>query len=258
VVKPWFKGRSSALSLAEKGVDVYITYHSNRERQPQECVEALTTRAESLGCSLTGTRDVPGVYELYQGRIRPTQSRICVVHDGLLYSTPPVYRGYTGQQREKPRTKQAGRNCLAIHVNGPFFLTPSLRYRSSTTAGLFWMCRSGSGAFLAAGILPPYAMDQGARRQLWLRYMAKSSRKRQIRVTSVGTRRLLLDLGGGNVVTISTSKSDVVFSLRFGSSRMKRRIGQERFADVWAKDSGCDYWKRNERLAAVSYVRCTV
>ncbi|MFT6655696.1 MAG: NAD(P)-dependent dehydrogenase (short-subunit alcohol dehydrogenase family), partial [Marinomonas primoryensis] len=38
-------GRSSALALAEKGVDVLFTYHSNREAA-QEVVEAIKQKGQ--------------------------------------------------------------------------------------------------------------------------------------------------------------------------------------------------------------------
>jgi NAD(P)-dependent dehydrogenase (short-subunit alcohol dehydrogenase family) len=184
-------GRNTALSLARKGVDVILTYHSNRAEAASAtaAIEALGRKAIALplDSARIGTfdgfvRDVGAALQQTWGRDK---------FDYLINNAGTAYHASFIE------TKEADFDHLVnVHFKGVFFLTqkllPLLRDEGrivNISSGLARFALPGSSA---------YGAMKGAVEVL-TRYLAKELGPRGIRVNTVAPGAIETDFSGGVV-----------------------------------------------------------
>jgi NAD(P)-dependent dehydrogenase (short-subunit alcohol dehydrogenase family) len=184
-------GKSTALNLAKKGVDVIVTYHSNGEEAKKVVaeVEELGAKAVALQLDTANTKTFDGfaeqVAQSLQDRWQTDRFDFLVNNAGT-----GIYASFA------ETTEEDFDHLMNIHVKGVFFLTQKLLPLINDggrivnlSSGLTRMTLPGYGA---------YASMKGAIEVL-TRYMAKELGARQIAVNTVAPGAIETNFGGGAV-----------------------------------------------------------
>ena len=184
-------GKSSALALADKGVDVLFTYHQNKAAA-DEVVKSIQQKGQKAFAVQLDTRDV-AAFDNFSGQL----SAILEREFGRSDVDYLLNNAGTGLHNSlENNTYDELEDMLAIHVKGPFFLTQALLpyiknggHILNVSSGLARFSLPGSGA---------YAMAKGAV-EVMTRYMAKEFASRQIRVNTLAPGAIATDFRDGNV-----------------------------------------------------------
>ncbi|BDX01650.1 short-chain dehydrogenase [Marinomonas pontica] len=184
-------GKSSALALADKGVDVLFTYHQNKAAA-DEVVKSIQQKGQKAFDVQLDTRDV-AAFDNFSGQL----SAILEREFGRSDVDYLLNNAGTGLHNSLENTTYDElEDMLAIHVKGPFFLTQALLpyiknggHILNVSSGLARFSLPGSGA---------YAMAKGAV-EVMTRYMAKEFASRQIRVNTLAPGAIATDFRDGNV-----------------------------------------------------------
>ncbi|MGG6297970.1 SDR family NAD(P)-dependent oxidoreductase [Leptolyngbya sp. AN02str] len=184
-------GRNTALTLAQKGVDVIVTYRSN-EAEAKDVVSAIADMggkaiALQLDTSNTKTFDdfVVQVKQSLQNTWQTEQFDFLVNNAGI-----GIYAPFA-------ETTEEEFDCLMnIHVKGVFFLTQKL-LPLIKDGGRIVNISSGLARFALPGYAA-YAAMKGAIEVL-TRYLAKELGQRQIAVNVVAPGAIETDFGEGVV-----------------------------------------------------------
>jgi NAD(P)-dependent dehydrogenase (short-subunit alcohol dehydrogenase family) len=184
-------GKSTALHLAKKGVDVIVTYHSNAEEAANVVSEIDQIGAKALALQLD-TSDIKS-FDGFVGQIQQTlQDKWQTEHFDFL-----VNNAGTGVYASFAETTEAEFDHLMnIHVKGVFFLTQKL-LPFINDGGRIVNLSSGLARFTVPGYAA-YATMKGAIEVL-TRYMAKELGARQIAVNTIAPGAIETDFGGGAV-----------------------------------------------------------
>lgn len=184
-------GRNTALSLARRGVDVIITYHSNRAEAAATtaAITDLGRKAVALRLDASDVSSFDGFVRELGAALRETWSR-----DRFDFL---VNNAGTGVHAPFSETKESDfDHLLNIHFKGVFFLTqkllPLLR-----DGGRIVNISSGLARFAFPGYAA-YASMKGAIEVL-TRYLAKELGPRGIAVNTVAPGPIETDFGGGVV-----------------------------------------------------------
>jgi len=184
-------GRNTALSLARKGVDLIITYHSNRA-EAASCVseiEALGRKAVALRADTSDVSSFDGLVSEIGAALRATWGR-----DTLDFL---VNNAGTAVHAPFSATTEADFDQMVnIHLKGVFFLTQKLLPRIAD-GGRIVNLSSGLARFATPGYAA-YAIMKGAVEVL-TRYLAKELGPRGITVNTVAPGAIETDFGGGAV-----------------------------------------------------------
>ena len=184
-------GRSTALSLAERGVDVVITYHSNQAEAltAVAAVEKLGRKAVALRLDTSDVSTFEAFAHELSTALRKTWHRdrfdFLINNAGTAVHAPFI------------ATKEADFDHLVnIHFKGVFFLTQRLLplFRDG---GRIVNLSSGLARFTTPGYVA-YASMKGAIEVL-TRYLAKELGSRGITVNTVAPGAIETDFGGGVV-----------------------------------------------------------
>lgn len=184
-------GKSSALALADKGVDVLFTYHQNKVAA-DEVVKSIQQKGQKAFAVQLDTRDV-AAFDNFIGQLAAILER----EFGRSDVDYLLNNAGTGLHNSLENTAYDElEDMLAIHVKGPFFLTQALLpyiknggHILNVSSGLVRFSLPGSGA---------YAMAKGAV-EVMTRYMAKEFANRQIRVNTLAPGAIATDFRDGNV-----------------------------------------------------------
>jgi len=184
-------GRNTALSLARKGVDLIITYHSNRA-EAASCVseiEALGRKAVALRADTSDVSSFDGLVSEIGAALRATWGRDTL--DFLVNNAgTAVYAPFSAT------TEADFDQMVNIHLKGVFFLTQKLLPRIAD-GGRIVNLSSGLARFATPGYAA-YAIMKGAVEVL-TRYLAKELGPRGITVNTVAPGAIETDFGGGAV-----------------------------------------------------------
>ena len=184
-------GKNMALSLAKKGVDVVLTYNSNKEEADQVVAEI-----QNLGQNAAA-------FQLDAGNVKSFDAFIMEVTNHLTEKTGKPNFDYlvnnAGTALYAPfaeTTEEQFDNAVNIHYKGVFFLTqkalPFLNDGGrivNISTGLARFSNLGSSA---------YAAMKGAVEVL-TRYLAKELGSRGITANTVAPGAIATDFGGGRV-----------------------------------------------------------
>lgn len=184
-------GRNTAVSLAESGVDVILTYHSNKAEAEAAVAEIETLGRKALALQLD-TGEVAS-FDGFIGRVRQALSGIWGRGDFDYL----VNNAGTSLHAEIAETKEAEFDRLFnIHFKGVFFLTQKL-LPLIADGGRIVNFSSGLARFTLPGY-GAYAAMKGAIEVL-TRYLAKELGPRRIAVNTVAPGAIETDFSGGGV-----------------------------------------------------------
>ncbi|QUX90481.1 short-chain dehydrogenase [Marinomonas sp. A3A] len=231
-------GKSSALALADKGIDVIFTYHNNA-RAAQDVIDEIKQKGQKAFALQLDTRDfgaIPEFVSQVEGLLTNEFARSDF--DYLLNNAG------TGLHASLENTTYDElEDMLAIHVKGPFFLTKALLplmkdggHTLNVSSGLARFSLPGYGA---------YAMAKGAV-EVMTRYMAKEFASRQIRVNTLAPGAIATDFGGGNVRDNQQVNQMVASITALGRAGEAEDIGKA-VAMLLSEDSG---WITGQRIEA--------
>ena len=184
-------GKNMALSLAKKGVDVVLTYNSNKEE-----ADKVVAEIQNLGQNAAA-------FQLDAGNVKSFDTFLKEVTDHLTEKTGKPNFDYlvnnAGTALYAPfaeTTEEQFDNAVNIHYKGVFFLTqkalPFLNVGGrivNISTGLARFSNPGSSA---------YAAMKGAVEVL-TRYLAKELGSRGITANTVAPGAIATDFGGGRV-----------------------------------------------------------
>ena len=184
-------GKNMALSLAKKGVDVVLTYNSNKEE-----ADKVVAEIQNLGQNAAA-------FQLDAGNVKSFDTFLKEVTDHLTEKTGKPNFDYlvnnAGTALYAPfaeTTEEQFDNAVNIHYKGVFFLTqkalPFLNDGDrivNISTGLARFSNPGSSA---------YAAMKGAVEVL-TRYLAKELGTRGITANTVAPGAIATDFGGGRV-----------------------------------------------------------
>ena len=184
-------GRNTALSLARRGADLIITYHSNRAE-----AEAAVAAIEALGRKAAALRLDTGDIASFDGFVGEV-GRVLRERWGRDRFDFLVNNAGTGIAAPFAQTSEADfDHLLNIHFKGVFFLTQKL-LPLIADGGRIVNLSSGLARFAMPGYAA-YASMKGAIEVL-TRYMAKELGPRGIAVNVVAPGAIETDFGGGIV-----------------------------------------------------------
>jgi NAD(P)-dependent dehydrogenase (short-subunit alcohol dehydrogenase family) len=184
-------GKSTALSLAKKGVNVIVTYHSNEEEAHKVVseIEALGAKAVALQLDAANTKTFEGfvaqVKQSLKDKWQSEQFDFLVNNAGT-----GVYAPFA------ETTEEEFDHLMNIHLKGVFFLTQKL-LPLINDGGRIVNLSTGLTRIILPGYAA-YASMKGAIETLIL-YMAKELGSRRIAVNVVAPGAIETDFGGGAV-----------------------------------------------------------
>ena len=184
-------GRSSALKLAENGVDVVLTYKDNADaaRTTTTEIQALGRQAVALRLDMADT----GSFAAFAAQLKSTLAGTWQ-RDRFDYL---VNNAGTGAQVPFAETTEAQFDQLAaVHLKGTFFLTQAL-LPLIADGGRIVNTSSGLARFSLPGYAAYAAMKGGI--EVLTRYMAKELGARGIAVNTVAPGAIETDFGEGLV-----------------------------------------------------------
>jgi NAD(P)-dependent dehydrogenase (short-subunit alcohol dehydrogenase family) len=184
-------GKSTALHLAKKGVDVILTYHSNAEAAAQVVAQIESLGAKAIALQLDSAN--PKTFDSFVEQVKLSlQDKWQTAQFDFL-----VNNAGTGIQASFAETTEAQFDHLMnIHVKGVFFLTQKL-LSLINDGGRIVNLSTGTTRIILPGY-SAYASMKGAIETLTL-YMAKELGARQIAVNVVAPGAVETDFRGGAV-----------------------------------------------------------
>lgn len=184
-------GQNAALKLAEKGIDIILTWHSKEQE-----AQAVVTKIQALGARAVALQlDVgdSSSFDAFAGRVRETLQKVWQ-RDSFDYL---FNNAGTGLYTPFADTTEAQFDQLVnVHFKGPFFLTQKL-LPLITDGGRILNVSSGLARFTLPGS-GAYAAVKGAMEVL-TRYQAKELGTRGIAVNILAPGAIETDFGGGRV-----------------------------------------------------------
>lgn len=184
-------GKSTALNLAKKGVDVIVTYHRNAEEAKNVIAEIEQLGAKAVALQLD-TANIK-TFDCFVGQIQQSlQDQWQTEHLDFL-----VNNAGTGVHSSFGETTEENFDHLMnIHLKGVFFLTQKL-LPLINDGGRIVNLSSGLTRLIFPGYAA-YATMKGAMETL-TKYMAKELGARRIAVNIVAPGAIETDFGGGVV-----------------------------------------------------------
>lgn len=184
-------GKNTALTLAKKGVDVIITYHSKKAEAEEVVkeIEALGQKAVALQLNVTNSQSFTGFADRVKGALKQKWNSD---HFDFL-----VNNAGTGVHVSFVETTEAQFDQMVNeHLKGVFFLTQKL-LPLIADGGRIVNVSSGLTRFALPGYVA-YATMKGAIETL-TKYLAKELGARGIAVNVIAPGAIETDFGGGAV-----------------------------------------------------------
>ncbi len=184
-------GRSSALHLARRGVNIIGTYNSNREaaESMKAEVEAAGAKALVLHLDVSSSASFSDFAGAVGAGLKETFGRdtfdFLMNNAGIAHSAPIAEI----QEADFDR-------LVAIHLKAPFFLTQKL-LGLLADGGRVVNISSGLARFALPGYAAYASMKGGI--EVFTRYLAKELGERQITVNTLAPGAIETDFGGGGV-----------------------------------------------------------
>lgn len=231
-------GKSTALTLAQRGVDIILTYHS-REAEALDVVaqvQALGARAATLQLDAGEAASFPA----FAARVRALladhwqRERFDFLVNNAGIGIHALFRDVTEAQFTQ---------LFDIHLKGPFFLTQALE-PLLTDGGRIVNVSSGLTRFALPGYLAYAAMKGGV--EVMTRYLAKELGARGITVNTIAPGAIETDFGGGAVRDNAQLNAFVASQTALGRAGQPEDIGRA-IASLLSADSG---WINAQRVEA--------
>lgn len=210
-------GRNTAISLARRGTDVIVTYHSNRAEADNlvAAIEALGRKAVALRLDASDIASFDGFAEQVRGALRSLWARDRFDH--LVNNAGAHHPAPLGQITEA----DFDRLCN-LHFKGVLFLTQKL-LPLIAEGGRIVNLSTGLTRFVSAGSAA-YASMKGAV-EILTRYMAKELAPRGITVNVVAPGATETDFFGGAVRDNPALNREVAANTALGRTGVPDDIG---------------------------------
>ena len=184
-------GKNMALSLAKKGINVILTYHSNQTEAANTVAEVESLGQQAVALPLD-TADVPGFDAFYAQVATTLQATFATDRFDFL-----INNAGTGLYAPFAETTETQFDqMVAIHLKGVYFMSqkalPLLR-----DGGRIINISSGLARFSYVGSSAYATMKGGV--EVFSRYLAKELGGRGIAVNVVAPGAIETDFGGGMV-----------------------------------------------------------
>ncbi|MEL6776006.1 MAG: SDR family oxidoreductase [Cyanobacteria bacterium J06597_16] len=210
-------GKNTALKLAQKGVDVIVTYHS-READANKVasdIKEMGRKAVTLQLDSSNTQTFEKFVEQVKQSLQNTWQT-----DRLDFLVNNA--GFGFNQPFTEITEDGFDRLFNTNVKGVFFLTQKL-LPSINDGGHIINISSGLARFSLPGY-SAYASTKGAIEVL-TRYLAKELGERQIRVNVVAPGAIATDFGGGVVRDVEEINSFIASQTALGRVGVPDDIG---------------------------------
>jgi NAD(P)-dependent dehydrogenase (short-subunit alcohol dehydrogenase family) len=210
-------GRNGALKLAEKGTDVIITYHSNREAADEVVAEItrLGRRAAALQLDAGNVK----TFDAFAAQVRDTLARTFEAErfNYLVNNAgTALYAGFA------QTTEQQFDAQMNVHLKGVFFLTQKL-LPLIADGGRILNVSSGLARFSFPGSSAYAAMKGGV--EVLTRYLAKELGARGISANVLAPGAIATDFGGGRVRDNAQINSQIAAQTALGRVGLPDDIG---------------------------------
>ena len=184
-------GKDMALRLAEKGIDVILTYHS-KVQEAQNVVTQIEQSGQKAAALQLNTGDIKS-FDAFVDQLKDTlTNKFGASHIDFLINNA----GIGGYKLISEVTEEFFDELLNIHYKGVYFLTQKMIPLMNDGGGIV---NVSSGLTRVA--LPrssAYASMKGAI-EVFTRYLAKELGARGIRANTIAPGAILTDFGGGHL-----------------------------------------------------------
>lgn len=185
-------GRNAALALARKGLDVVVTYNSQKEKA-DEVVREIESAAGRKAAALRLDAGVVSSFDAFASELRRTlQDKWNADKFDFLVNNA----GFGINVPIADTTEEQFDGLMNVHVKGVFFLVQKLAPMLNDGGGIVNLS-TGLTRFSTAGYTV-YAAMKGAV-EVMTKYMAKEFGSRGIRVNAVAPGAIATDFGGGGL-----------------------------------------------------------
>jgi NAD(P)-dependent dehydrogenase (short-subunit alcohol dehydrogenase family) len=184
-------GRSMALSLAQKGTDVILTYRSNRAE-----ADAVVAEIGKLGRKAVAMQLDAGVSKSFDGFVQQVRDALAKQWQRERFDFLVNNAGIAGHATFAETTEAQFDELVNVHFKGVFFLTQKL-LPVIADGGRIVNISTGLARFSLPGYAA-YASMKGAIEVL-TKYLAKELGPRGIAVNVVAPGAIETDFGGGAV-----------------------------------------------------------
>ncbi len=209
-------GRSTALNLAERGVDVILTYQSNRA-DAESAVAAIAALGRKAAALQLDTGDIH-TFPAFAEAVRAVLSGWNTDRfDYLVNNAGHAARGVLGEITEADFD-----GLVNVHFKGVLFLTQALLPLLRDGGGIVNLS-TGLARFAHAGSLA-YASAKGAV-EVMTRYMAKELGPRGITVNVVAPGAIETDFGGATLRNSPQAKEMIRSITALGRTGVAEDIG---------------------------------
>jgi len=182
-------GKNMALRIAEKGLDIILTYHSNKEAANAVVaeIEKLGQKAVAFQLDTTKTKNFDSFFDKVSSYLSETYST--KTFDYLINNAGTgIYKPFL------ETTESDFDEMMNIHIKGVYFLTQKAVPLLSDGGGIINIS-SGLARFSLPGS-SAYASMKGAV-EVFTKYVAKELSGRKIRANVVAPGAVATDFGGG-------------------------------------------------------------
>jgi len=182
-------GKNSALKIAEKGLDVIITYHSNKE-EAENVVNEIKALGRNAAAFQLDTRDIKS----FDAFINNVNNHL---KENMQSGNIDYLINNAGTALYSPimeTTEEQVEDMFNIHFKGVFFLTQKFLPFLNDGGGIINIS-SGLARFALPGSSVYGSMKAGV--EMLTKYMAKELGSRKIKVNVVAPGAIETDFGGG-------------------------------------------------------------
>ncbi|MEP9377663.1 SDR family oxidoreductase [Aquabacter sp. CN5-332] len=210
-------GRNAALSLAQRGVDVILTYHSRRAE-----ADAVVTEIEAQGRKAATLQLDAGNAASFEAFAAAVKKTLAAVWSRDRFDFLVNNAGIGIHMPFAETTEDMFDELVNIHLKGTFFLTQRL-LPLIADGGSIVNLSSGLARFTTPGFSAYAAMKGGI--EVLTRYMAKELGHRGIRVNTIAPGAIETDFGGGVVRDNAESNRQVAAATALGRAGLPDDIG---------------------------------
>jgi NAD(P)-dependent dehydrogenase (short-subunit alcohol dehydrogenase family) len=210
-------GKDMALNLAKKGIDVIITYNSNKEEALKvvDAIQKLGRKADALQLNTGDIKSFNTFMENVKSSLKKTFQAT-----GFDFLVNNAGIGIYGSFTET--TEEQFDELMNIHFKGVYFLTQKA-LTVMNNGGKIVNVSSGLARFSYPGY-SAYASMKGAIETL-TRYLAKELGERKIAVNTIAPGAIETDFGGGHVRSNEQLNKQIASSTALGRVGVAEDIG---------------------------------
>ena len=209
-------GRNMALRIAEKGLDVILTYHSKQE-EAQDVVTAIENRGRKAVAFQLNVGEIT-TFDAFINDVKSYLGEINASHIDYLVNNAGIGIHATFAET----TERQFDRLFNIHLKGSYFLTQKVLPLLADGGGIINVS-SGLARFALPGYSAYGAMKGGV--EVMTRYLAKELGSRQIRANTVAPGAIETDFGGGAVRDNEALNKMVASSIALGRAGLPEDIG---------------------------------